>query len=462
MDFNSFCRETETKKIHGITHSPSSHIHFIGIGGVSMYSLARLSLERGNRVSGSDREDSDRLRELQLSGVSVSIGHSADNIADADLVVFSHAISDDNPELCEARRRAVPTVSRAAYLGAMMLDFTRRIGVSGSHGKSSTVAMLDSVFTHALMDHTTLSGADLPIGTPYRIGGEGLLVYEACEYRDSFLSFFPTDFVGLNLELDHTDYFDSLESVKSSFREAMLRTDGSLFINSDDKNLMDIAVNTGKRVVTFGSLGDCDYLYTPTSFGERSIGFSLTRYGTEVGRFELNIPGIFNLTNAAAAITVALEYGIPQDTVAKAISSFSGIPRRLEYIGSRYGRPIYYDYAHHPTEIRAAINALRPMADGGLTVIFRPHTFSRTRAMWREFCEALSLADSVIVTDIFAARERPIEGITAENLARDIPRALYCPDDKILEYLDRHTRGTVILMGAGDYKKLRYSIVKGT
>lgn len=448
--------------IREIIKRDRAKIHFVGVGGVSMYSLARLSVEKGLCVSGSDREDSPRLVELQLLGVRISIGHNADNVAFADLVVYSHAIADDNPEMCEARKRNIPTVTRAEYLGTLMLDYKHRIGVSGSHGKSTAVAMLDCIFSHAMMTPTTLSGSDLPIGEPYRIGGNSLLIYEACEYRDSFLSFSPTDFVGLNLELDHTDYFDSLDSIKASFTRAMSHPGATVFINSDDANLKEIAGNIDGRLITFGTREGCDYLFSPVGFTEGGMTFSLSRFGSSVGSFELNIPGVHNLNNAAAAITVAVEYGLSPDLISYALSLFRGIPRRMEYIGSRLGRPIYYDYAHHPTEICAAINTLRSITDGRITVIFKPHTYTRTEAMWRDFCEALSLADYSIITDIFPAREEPISGITAENLARDIGRrASCCPENEIFNYLDLYTDGAIVLMGAGDYGKIRYSIVKG-
>lgn len=442
-----------------ITSDKGATVHFIGIGGVSMYSLARLAMLGGAEVSGSDREDSYRTRELALLGARISIGHSAENVRDADLVVFSHAISTDNPELCEAARLNIPTASRAEYLGAMMLGYNSRIGISGSHGKSTTVAMLDSIFTHAGCNPTVLSGSDLPIGTPVRLGSKGVMIYEACEYKDSFLRFSPTISVGLNLELDHTDYFDGIDALKASFAKALGRADQFALVNGDDANLKRIIGKLKTRVVTFGSSENNDYRYSITAFREIGFEFTLSRFGSVIGSFELNIPGVFNLHNATAAIALALEYGIDADIIAEAIRSYRGIAGRLEYIGSRFGRPVYYDYAHHPTEILASINALKSITREPLTVVFKPHTFSRTKALWQEFCEALSQADHLILTDIYPAREQPIEGVNSARLAADIGYgAKYCPDTEVISTVDLSTQGTIVLMGAGNLDNIKKDI----
>ncbi len=443
-----------------ISSDNSAEVHFIGIGGVSMYSLARLTRLSGAKVSGSDREESDRTRELALLGVRISIGHSAKNVSEADLVVFSHAIASDNPEIIEAQRLNIPTVSRAEYLGAIMLSFRNRIGISGSHGKSTTVAMLDGIFTQAGSNPTTLSGSNLPISSPIRIGSKGVMIYEACEYKDSFLRFTPTITVGLNLELDHTDYFADIEALKSSFTKALGRAESFALINGDDVNLSEIKKEIKTGVITFGSGEANDYRYAITAFRDGGFDFSISRFGSVIGNFELNIPGAFNVANATAAIALAIEYGIDIEAIREAIKNYSGIPGRLEYVGSRFGRPIYYDYAHHPTEICASINALKFFTQKPLTVIFKPHTFSRTKALWREFCGALSLADHLILTDIFPARESPIEGISSENLASEISGAVYCRDDDISSALDLSTKGVIVLMGAGNFDKIKKEIIK--
>ena len=443
-----------------IMNDGSMTVHFIGIGGVSMYSLARLTLTCGARVSGSDREESDRTRELLLLGAKVHIRHKPENVNNVDLVVYSHAISADNCELVSAREQSIPTVSRAEYLGAMMLEYKCRIGISGSHGKSTTVAMLDCIFSYAGSDPTTLSGSDLPIGTPIRKGSKGLMIYEACEYKDSFLRFSPTISVGLNLELDHTDYFDGIDALKNSFTKALGKASRFALINGDDENLTYIKDGINTTVITFGSGEQNDYRYSITSFREVGFEFTLSRYGSVIGSFELNIPGVFNVYNAAAAIIIALEYGIDVTTACEAISRYRGISGRLEFIGKRFGRLVFYDYAHHPTEILASINAIKQLTRQPITLIFKPHTFSRTKALWNEFCEALSAADYLILTDIYPAREEPMEGISSSHLASDIGgTARYYRDDMVLSAIDHSTTGTIVLMGAGNLDKIKKEIL---
>ena len=448
-------------EIRNILEDRSKKVHFIGVGGVSMYSLARLTAQEGATVTGSDRGENDRTRDLHIFGIECFRGHIGDNVEGSDLVVYSHAISPDNPELIEASKRKIPVVSRAEYLGALMLGYDNRIGVSGSHGKSSTVAMLDSIFSHAKCTPTTLSGADLPIGEPLRRGSKSLMIYEACEYKDSFLRFSPTIAIALNLELDHTDYFDGIEMIKSSFTRALSKATSFALISGDDENLNQIKNNIKTRVITFGTEYDNTYRYQITSFRECGFDFSLFREEIHIGDFEINIPGVFNVHNATAAIVIALEYGIDKEIIAEAISLYRGIPRRLEYIGRRYGRPVYYDYAHHPTEIKATIDALKLVTRGQLTVVFRPHTFSRTKSLWEEFKGALSAADFVILTDIFPAREEAIEGVSSDRLAASIGnKAEYCKITEILKQIDMHTEGAIVLMGAGDLEEIKRNILK--
>lgn len=452
---------SKTKEvIYNILSTPHSRIHFIGIGGVSMYSLARLTMTFGMDVSGSDREENERISELTLLGALVNIGHHSDNVNNSALVVYSHAINEDNPEITKAKQLGIPAISRSEYLGAIMQRYHRCIGVSGSHGKSTTVAMLDCIFSYAGANPTTLSGADLPIGEPVRIGGGGTLIYEACEYKDSFLDFIPWVSVALNLELDHTDYFADLEAIKTSFSKALNRAEGFAVINGDDPNLLDIRDSVKCRKLTFGGSPNNDYRYSITAFNEVGFDFTISRHDSVIGSFTINIPGAFNVSNAVAAIVTALEYGFTAGEIAEAISSFRGIPRRLEYIGSRFGRPAFYDYAHHPTEIRESINTLRLLTGRRLAVVFKPHTFSRTRDLWREFVNSLSMAESVILTDIFPAREQPIEGITSSALAEQIgSNAIFLSEDKIIEYLDLHTDGAIVLMGAGNLEKIKQGII---
>lgn len=436
-------------------------VHFVGIGGVSMYSLAILSKKTGYLVSGSDIFVNERCRDLTLRGISVNDGHTAECIGDHDLVVCSHAIAEDNPERVIAGERGIMTVSRAEYLGELMLRYRERIGVSGTHGKSTTVALLERIFTSSGRNPTVLSGAELESGSPIREGGD-TLIYEACEYRESFLSFSPSVALATNLELDHTDCYENICALRTSFTKALSRASKVAILNLDDENLRKIYPEIKKKteVVTFGQSAGCEYGYFVNSFNENGYRFSLTRFGSEIGIFELNLLGIHNVTNAVAAIVLSLECGIPVEQVREAVASFSGIARRLEYIGSRHGRKVFYDYAHHPTEIAAGINTLKMVFKEPITVVFKPHTFTRTASLWEDFCTSLSLADRVLLTDIYPAREKPIEGITSKRLAEDIGfSAEYCPDSEVVAHLDsQHIKGPVVLMGAGDLDGVKYDI----
>lgn len=448
------------ERIRKISESRESRIHFVGIGGVSMYSLARLAMLGGARVSGSDREESERTRELASLGIDVRIGHSAENVDGASLVVYTHAISSDNVERVTASSLGIPVITRAEYMGALMLGYKNRIGVSGSHGKSTTVSMLDAIFTAAGADPTVLSGAELPVGEPLKVGSDSLMIYEACEYKDSFLRFAPTIAVGLNLELDHTDYFEDIGAMKDSFRKALSKATSFSVINGDDENFRPIIPTVRNKVITYGVGERNKYRYSITSFKEGGFGFTISLFGEPIENFELNIPGVYNVGNAVAAIVVALEFGIDSKTIAEAIASYRGIPRRLEYVGDRFGRRVFYDYAHHPTEMRASINAVKMYTHDLVTVVFKPHTYTRTKRLWEDFRMALSLADHVILTDIYPAREEPIEGITSERMAIEVgERATYCTDDSVVATLDLKTHGVIIVMGAGDLENIKNEIL---
>ncbi len=443
------------------SEAPSDRtLHFIGIGGCSMYTLAVLSRSRGFRVTGSDRAESDRTRRLMEMGVTVYIGHEPSHADGADLIIYTHAISERNPEYLAALALGLPMLSRAEYMGILMRDYNNRIGISGTHGKSTTVAMLDRIFTAASSDPTTLSGAELSDGESLHIGNGKLLIYEACEYKDSFLSFAPTVAVSLNLELDHTDYFTDISALRRSFALAMSRASSFALINYDDENLRAIIPDIKAPVITFGQSERADYRYLITSFSDSSTEFTVYSHGVTVGVFRLNIPGVHNVTNAAAAISVALEFGIAKERIATAIDEFRPIPRRMELVGAHRSRAVYYDYAHHPTEISATISTLKLMTSEPITVVFKPHTYSRTASLWDGFLSALSLADHVILTDIYPAREDPIPGITSRRLSDNLgEKAIFSPDGEVPSYVDSFTDGVIIVMGAGDMEEIKNSLI---
>ena len=438
----------------------SSVIHFIGVGGVSMYTLARLALYRGCTVTGSDRISNERTKDLIGRGAKILRGHDSSYVNGATLVVYSSAISPSNPEMRGANAKNIPTVTRAQFMGAVMLDYKNRIGVSGTHGKSTTTAILDCIFSSAMTRPTTLSGAELTLGEPLRIGGNDTMIYEACEYRDSFLSFSPTIALALNLELDHTDYFSGISALKSSFIKALSKAKDIAIVNLDDEYLSEIIPDIKCKVVTFGQHERANWRYLITSFLDRGAEFTLYHHGVKIKKIRLNIPGCHNVQNAAAAAVAALEFGIAPDVVAAAIESFRGVPRRLEYVGEHLGRPVYYDYAHHPTEISAGINTVKLMTGDFVTVVFKPHTYTRTASLWTELSGALSLADHIILTDIFPAREEPIKGITSERLAEDIgERAVFSHDYDVVSCVDNYTQGVIIVMGAGELENVKKQLI---
>ena len=445
-----------------ISDLSGAKIHFVGIGGVSMASLAELSIISGATVSGSDRSLGERTQHLVNMGAHIYAGHSGENVAEnTDILVYSNAISEENPELQKAAELGIQSLSRARFLGSLMLDYACKIGVSGSHGKSTTTAMIDAIFSLAGRNPTTLSGEDLPmVKSPLRVGGKDTLIYEACEYKDAFLMFSPSIAVALNLEMDHVDYYKDEKALKNSFVKALSLASGFVLLNEDDENLFKIEKRISSRVITFSANRNSDYHYEILSFAPGGYSFSIKKMGKTLGIFRLPILGAFNVTNAAAAAIVAIECGIPTPIIAEALKSFGGVKRRLEHIGTHHGRHLIYDYAHHPTEIRASINTIRMAYPGEITVIFKPHTFTRTEYFWRDFVGALQLADHVVVTDIYPARERPIAGVSSEKLAQAIgPRAIYSKENELLSAIDLHTYGTIILMGAGDLEDIKSKLL---
>lgn len=397
----------------------AKHIFFVGVGGVSMASLARYAQSTGKRVSGSDKVDSDATRSLVKDGVRVFIGHGAENVSGCDLVVYTSAVGNDNPELSAARADGVPTLSRAEYMGAIMADCHVRIGVSGSHGKSSATAMIAHVMLAAGKDPTVMCGADVPeMGGAYRLGG-GAFLFEACEYKDSFLSFSPNVAVILNVDYDHTDYFASLEDVIKSFAKfAKISSDegGSVVVCADDEGAVKATEN--EFPITFGIDAEADYkaenIEMHGGFASFSVSFCDEPF---IDKITLAVPGRHNIYNALATLAVCDLIGIDKKITAGAIESFTGISRRFERRGDVHGAPVYVDYAHHPKEIEATLAAARQLCTGRIIAVFEPHTYSRTKSLFDGFVSAFAAADVRIFTDIFAARETDTLGVSSKMLA---------------------------------------------
>ncbi len=455
---SKFHSGVKKEEILGILERKDVKIHFVGVGGVGMYSLCLLTRSLGFCVSGSDREDSEMCTELRASGCKVTLGHSATAAEGASLIVYTLAVSEDNPELLYADSWGIPTVSRAEYLGAVMTYYKERIGVSGTHGKSTTTAMIHAIFERSGKRPTTLLGAKQKGGCPLTLGERDYMIYESCEYKDSFLRFCPTFAVFTNLEYDHVDYFKSFEALSDSFFLAM-QSAPLCIVNADDENLMRLVPKLKKRVVKFGESADAD-IRGCVIHREKGC-YTLKIFHTGGSFFvNLSILGRYNAKNALAAAAVALVCGIAPAEIKSALEGFWGIERRLEVIGERRGARIYYDYAHHPTEIKCAIEAVREIEKGNICVIFKPHTYSRTAHFLSQFADALALADRVILCEISAIREDVIKGVSSERLARLIGERASCVEEaQICAILDETEAAAVIIMGAANLDEVKRDII---
>ena len=458
---SKFHSGVEKERLKSIIECDAARIHFVGALGAGMRPLIELSRKMGHTVSGSDREGGAEYERLVRDGCRLSTSHKRENAIGADLVVYTLAAEENNPEILYAEENRIPTASRAEYLGALMEKYKVRIGVSGSHGKSTTSAMIDKILDTANLFPTTVIGANLSdTGTPLRIGENEYFVYEACEYKDSFLCFSPTYAVFSNLELEHVDYFENLEKIKTSFSKAMNKSE-TAFLNIDDENLASLIPYATCEVITFGESERADY---QGEFKQKKDGkyyIKIRHGGREICEIKLSVIGKHNAKNALAAATVALHIGIPQNTVRLALESFVGIERRLEVIGERGVACVYYDYAHHPTEIKSAIEAVRSVTGGKIAVIFKPHTYSRTSYFLEEFISALSLADRIYLCEISAIREKMRDGVSSEKIVQAlIDKAELLEEEKnIGKILDSEDFSAIIIMGAANLDCVRKSIL---
>ena len=437
----------------------SKVIHLIGIGGISMSALAEVLNFRGFVVRGSDMNEGEHIERLRRLGIKVSIGHAAEHVDGASLVIKTSAIHADNPELLRANELGIPIVERAEAWGALMLEYKDVLCVSGTHGKTTTTSMCTHIALEARRDPQVMVGADLPIiGGNLRVASGDLFIAEACEYCNSFLSFCPTIAVILNVEEDHLDFFSGIDEIIASFRAFAEKVPsyGAVVVNADSENACRAAEGLSQRVVGFGiERGNVTAKNIQTSAD--GMRFTLCRNGEELVEIPLRVTGRHNVYNALAAATAALELNISPKCIATGLSKFGGAARRFEWKGECRGAMVYDDYAHHPSEVRATLSAARERNPGRIICAFQPHTYTRTRALCRDFAAALSLADEVYLADIYAAREQPIEGVTSRLIADRLPGAHYVPRfEDIAEQIRAEARpGDLILtMGAGDIYKV--------
>ena len=448
------------------------HIHFIGIGGISMSGLARILLQNGFTISGSDARESALTQQLEESGAQIFYGQKASNIIDGiDCVVYTAAISRDNGELIEAVARQIPMLTRAELLGQLMKNYDTPIAVSGTHGKTTTTSMISHILLEGNLDPTISVGGILQaIGGNIRVGNSGTFITEACEYTNSFLNFFPKIGVILNIEEDHLDFFKDLEDIRHSFHQfaALLPPDGTLVINGDITDYPEIYRDLECHVATYGSSPDYDYSAANILHDEKGrVSFDLVKYGETVTRIQLSVTGDHNVSNALASIATAELLDVPMESIQKGLLSFTGTDRRFEYRGTLDGITIIDDYAHHPTEIQATLKAAKYYPHKSLWCIFQPHTYTRTKAFFHEFAEALSHTDHLVLADIYAARETDTLGISSKDLAEEVRKlgtdAHYFPSFSAIEEFVKAqcvSGDLLITMGAGNVVDIGEDLLK--
>lgn len=447
-------------------------IHFIGIGGISMSSLAEILKSKGKTITGSDGVASNVTKALENIGIQVSIGKKAENITpDTDLIVYTAAVREDNPELMAARASGIETVDRAALVGMMMLEYKFPLSVAGTHGKTTTSSLVTEIFLEAKANPTVSIGGILPsIKGNYKVGGEDYFILETCEYCDSFLKFNPHGAIILNIDADHLDYFKNLDNIYKSFNKFANRLPegGFLVINNEIPRLSEVLEGVKAKVITYGKDNTADWYPTDVTFNDLGHAtYTVNHKGEKVAKVELSIPGMHNVYNSLSAFALATCYGVDTDAIVKGIKNFTGTDRRFQFKGQFNGVNVIDDYAHHPTEIQATINSARGTKLNKLWIMFQPHTYTRTYNHLDDFAKVLSEADHVILLDIYASREKDTGLVSSKDL-RDKIEALggvvtYCPtfNDAEKYAVDNCRKGDMLItMGAGDVYKIGEKLVR--
>ena len=443
------------------------HVHFIGIGGISMSGLAEILLNRHFTVTGSDMQASDMTKHLEETGAKVVIGQKAENITDdIDLVVYTAAIHESNEEFAAAKNKGIPMMTRAALLGQIMANFAKSIAVAGTHGKTTTTSMITEILLAGNCDPTISVGGILhSIGGNVRVGKSDIFVTEACEYTNSFLSFNPTMNIILNVKEDHLDFFKDIDDIRHSFKlfTEKLPSDGTLIINTDIDNYEYFYQDTDCEVITFGS-DPAKSMYSASDITYDELGrctYSLLINGEKADTITLGVPGLHNVYNSLAAIAAARKLSVDMEHIKAGLSNFKGTNRRFEKKGTFNGVTVIDDYAHHPDEIRATLSSAAHYPHNNVWVVFQPHTYSRTKTLLDDFAKALLNFDNIIVLDIYAARETNTFGISSKDLVNKIislgKDAKYIPDfEECVNYLKNNVSKNDIIMtlGAGTVTKI--------
>lgn len=443
-----------------------THIHCIGVGGSGMFPIIQILHSRGYLISGSDNNESDILALERQMGIRVVLGHSPDNLEGADLVLYSAAIMADNPELTAARQRGIPLWERARMLGAISSWYSEAVGVCGTHGKTTVTSMLTQVLFGAGADPSAVIGGKLrAIGGYGRAGQSDLFVYEACEFRDTFLSTFPDTALVLNIDDDHLDYFGTVENAMKSFTKFAGMARRVLYNGDDGNTVRAMAAAATPEKLTFGRGEQNDFWPAGIRVEDGLCrSFDLMHRGEKLCRLTIHVPGEHNILNAVAAAAMAWLLGVAPEQIAENLARFTGAGRRFEVLGKARGVTVVDDYAHHPAELTATLKAAKELGFGQVWAVFQPFTFSRTYLLLEDFAKALSLADRVVLSPIMGSREKNEWGIQSRDLAEKIPGCVCLPGfAEMADYVMENARegDLVITLGCGDiYKCARMMLAK--
>ena len=442
--------------------SKYKHIHLIGIGGISMSAIAETLHNWEHIVTGSDASQSEITDKLNAHGIKTTIGHDLENAKKADLIIYSAAINDSDPEMIIARENNVPIVGRGQFVGYLTKLYKEAICISGTHGKTTTTSMISICFVNAEKDPTIEVGAMLdPIGGNYRVGNSEYFILESCEYKGNFLKFFPNTEVILNIDNDHLDYYKSFDNIVKTFQDfsLILNEEGLLVTNADDENCLHLKNIVKSKFISYGIENEAaNFLAKNITFNHNGFAtFDIYKNGEFYSNIELSVAGKHNILNALACTAVCDYYGISKEVIASSLKQFTGAERRLEFKGNMENNAsVFDDYAHHPTEIKATANAIKNKEYNETWVVFQPHTYSRTVSLLDEFAEAIMNFDHIIVLDIYAAREQNTYNISSKDLVNKInslgKSAIYMPDfDEVVSYLKQNVKENdiVLTLGAG-------------
>ena len=439
--------------------SGMKHIHFVGVGGSGIFPIVQIMLAQGFHITGSDNNPGDTIEQERALGVSVTIGHSAENVGDADAVIYSAAIHDDNVELVYAREHGIPTVERSEMLGLLTRRYSNCVCISGTHGKTTTTSMTTQILLESGLDPSAVIGGKLPaIGGSGRAGKSQAMVVEACEFVDTFLHLAPDIAVILNIDEDHLDYFKTLDNLIHSFHRFAQLAGRAVIYNGDDANTRKALEGIeGKELLSYGLSKANDYYPENIVWNDGShCAFDLCFRGRALASLTLSIPGHHNVLNAVAACAAALAAGARPEQLSKGLAAFHGVGRRFEILGKIGGVTIADDYAHHPAELRATLTAAKELDFGEVWAVFQPFTYSRTKLLMDDFAAALPIADHVVMSAIMGSRETDTLGISTEDLAQRIPGSVWFETfDEIADYVLSNAKpgDLVITLGCGDVYK---------